>query len=311
MTYAMKQTFFPALLFFISACNVEDNSGVKKSVARKKLPEVNDTNQRIISYNDTEKLPFRTETDSGYFRGYTPEKIDSLEYADTNMLSKVLASIVSKKDIILLGKETLSHSVFINQKNKIRIDTLQNKETIIVSIYGFGGKKYQTIKINGKILKQNFPCGDDRIYDLPLDIESTSFRHFSFKGKVYYYMAAYALDMQGSSIGNINHHLLYDSTAGKLSVFTSWRFGQVFLFGDADGDDKLDFLDFNNDGMSPLIPYDDSALIHLYSCDKKGNFNQQKDATGNFYYISANTGNKFRQDSLNIKKYNWPVPINY
>jgi hypothetical protein len=307
----MRQLFFISFIFSYLACTDAEKREAKTD-AGKYMPEITDTVFRVTSHNDGVKFPYSTEQDSGYFSGYIPEQIDSLEAADTSMLFKALSGIIRKKDMVLLSNQTLSHSVSINQKNKTRNDTLKNAVATITSVYRFSGQETQIISINGKPVKQTVKAGDgDYVNDLAIDIDQASFRHFSFKGRAYYYMYAGVIDhgYGGGSIGNLNFHLLYDIEAGKLSIFTTCRWGRILLFGDINGDDRLDFLDFNNDDFCTSIPYSDTVKLSLYSCDKKGSFVLQKDAAGNPYYIKANTGYQYRQDSLNIKKYYWPVPI--
>jgi hypothetical protein len=311
ITCAMQRLTLTVLIFFLASCNSNNDSGHHKSIAQNLPPQTKNASQKAPGFNDSVQFPYSTKTDSGYFRGYVPEKIDSLEPADTSMLFKMLSAIIRKKDIVLLSKETLSHSVSINQKTKTRKDTLKNDAVTITSVYTFSGAGHQIISINGKRIAQRVKSHDgDYINDLALDIDHYSFRHFSFKGKPYFYINAHGMDMQGSSMGNVNHHLLYDIAAGKLSIFITCRFWRILLFGDINGDDQLDFLDFGNDEFCTTVPSSDSVKIHFFSCDKKGNFLLQKDAAGNAYYIAANTGSWYAQDSLNIKRCYWPVPIN-
>jgi hypothetical protein len=253
-------------------------------------------------------MPYRTEEDSGYFKGYVPEKLDSLETSDTSQLFRFLSKIISRKDIVLLNSETLSHSVFINQKTKIRFDTLKNRNSILISKYKFINPISQTIHINGLMVKKYKWIDDGLINDDVVDIDENSFRHFSFNSKEYYYFRARIFDMFGVSAGNICYHYIYDLGNKKLSHFIACRFYKI-LFGDVNGDNHLDYLDFDNSDFCTTIPYSDSVTIRLYSCNDKGFFVLQKDSRGMPYFIKGNTGREFSQDSFIVSQSYWPKSI--
>jgi hypothetical protein len=298
----MKWLSFFILLIFIASC--KDGEKKKQAV----IPEEAPANEQPVSYNDTVKMPYKTDYDSGYFKGYIPEKIDELEINDSSHLSLFLSRIISKKDIVLLSDETLSHSVMIDHKTNTRYDTLKNKQCTIVSIYKFGDSVSQRITINGVLLKTNVSKENSIINDDQIDFNGHSFRYFSFKGTVFYYIQAGSFDSFGTSMGNVIYHLIYSIKDNQLNCYETCRMAPM-LFGDVNGDDHLDYLDFDNSDFCTTIPYSQNVTIQLYSCDKKGKFVLQKDAAYKPYFIDGNTGHGFEQDSFNVKKYKWPKPL--
>lgn len=303
----MKWLPFLLLLFILLNCG---KAGKKHSDTGKRQKEalLQKPGSEKINYNDTVKFPWHTETDTGFFKGYIPEKIEAMEYGDTSGLFKFLSGLITKKNILLLDSFTLSHSVLIDHVTGIRIDTLTNDHTSIVSIYNFNNKPSQTITINGvKVRDYKYTNTDDCCEDIYL-INNYSFRHFSFNGKEYYYFSASPMDMFGTSAGNSQFRFIYDLENRKLNYLESCRF-HYMLFGDSNGDNHLDCLDFDNSDFCTTVPFSDSVTIHLYSVDGKGNLTLQKDKTGIPYFISGRTGVDFRQDSFIVKKTYWPVPI--
>jgi hypothetical protein len=269
-------------------------------------------NPGAISYNDTVNMPWPgmlgPDVDSGYFKGYIPEKIDSLEHADKKPLQQFLSGLISKKGIKLLNTETLSHSVLIDRKKQIRMDTLRNGQVTIISRYYFGKKETQTITVNGVELTKYKWDGAGSTREEVFDLDEGSFRYFSFKGQPFYYIQARSMYSSGSSMGNICYHFIFDPGKKGLGIFQSCRLYEM-LFGDLNGDDNLDYLDFDNTDFCTTIPLSDSVTIRLYSCDEKGNFTVQKDRAGKEYFIQGNTGDDLSQDSFIVKRYHWPVPL--
>ncbi len=255
-------------------------------------------------------LPFETLDDSGYFKGTSSEKIDEFEKRDASMLTKFLSTIIVKNDIILIDSQTLSHSVFINQRTKTRFDTLRNQNSIITSEYRFTERESQVIKLNGRVIKDYHWDGVDSTWENILDMEETSFRHFFFRGKEFYYIKARVMDGHYGSIHTIRYHLIYNPIAKSPDMFMTCRFEDM-LFGDANGDDELDYLDFNNADFCTGVPLSDMVTIQLYSCNDKGQFILQKDKKGKPHFINGRTGDSFMQDSFNIKESYWPVPIRH
>jgi hypothetical protein len=295
-------SFFISVVLFFSCRNKE----------KTKLPEkINEIGvERVLGYNDTVSMPSVTEPekDTGYFKGYMPEKIDAIEWKDTTLLFKFLSGIISKKDIILLNNETLSNSVLIDQKSKIRTDTLRNSRVVIVSKYKFSKLVSQKITINGLLVKDYKGTGNDIMGDDFIDFDPISFRHFSFKGEEFYYIRAGSLYSFGTSMGNVNYNLVYNVKHNRLNCFETCRFGYM-LFGDANGDDNLDYLDFNNSDFCTTVPGSDNVTIQLYSCNNRGDFILQKDSKGSPYFIEGNTGDDFSQNSFIVRKYYWFRPL--
>jgi hypothetical protein len=309
----MKWLFF--LLVFVFSCKSKNKTSIPVIKEHKVQDNVESLllkkEQANYNYNDTVTMPslFDPYADSGYFKGYLPEKIDGIEARDTTQLFRFLSNTINKKDIVLLNKETLSHSVFIDQKRKIRIDTLKNEQITIVSKYNLDEMKdEQRITINGVIIKDYNRTGVDSIPGDVFDLNEHSFRYFSFKGKKYYYIQASAFYSVGASMGNVCYHLIYDLANRRLSHFETCRFSSM-LFGDVNGDSNLDYLDFDNSDFCTTVPYSDNVTIHLYSCNNKGNFVLQKDTKEIPYAIEGNTGAHYHQDSFIIKRSYWPVKL--
>lgn len=292
----MKWFLFFMPVMFLFCCKSKDKP---KDPGIVKLKPVN--------YNDTVNMPWPGDSDfdSGYFKGTIPEKLDSIESYDANHLSVFLNSIISKKEIALMNKETLGHSVLVDQRKEVRFDTLKNGNTTIISIYSFGKVESQRITINGFIIRDYKWNNIDSLQEEVFDLEENSFRHFSFKGKEYYYIQAHSFYSFGGSARNVFYHLIYNLENRELSIFQTCRFNNM-LFGDANGDENLDYLDFNNADFCTGVPLSDSVTIQLYSCNKKGDFILQKDVNNKPYFIDGNTGDGFTQDSFIVKRMNWP-----
>jgi hypothetical protein len=217
------------------------------------------------------EMPFKTETDTGYFKGYPSRNLYSVEETDSTMLGIFLSKLADKKELVLLDSQTLSHSVFIDQHKKIRYDTLRNKHTLLISEYGFGDNEFQLVKLNSKIIQDYKHKETDEDWQDILDYNGESFRRFSFKGKKFYYIQASLMDGAGMSAGNVYRHILYDSKLNLLGEFLTCRFTPQ-LFGDVNGDDLLDYADFDNSDFCTTVPSSDRAFLRLYSLNDKGEF---------------------------------------
>lgn len=253
--------------------------------------------------------PYRTEEDSGYFKGYESIEIDTSAKGEENHLTRFLSSVISDKEVILLSNKIPSHSVFINPQKKIRFDTLRNNEVLLVSEHFFGEKEKQKITINGEIIRNYSWNGVDSLREDIYGINHDSFRYFSYKGSPYYYFNANIMGMSGGSAGNIYYHFVFNVKTKQLSSVYSCRFGKM-LVGDADGDNYLDFLHFDNSDFCTTVPSSDNVTIWLYSFDEKGKPILRKDLNGREYFIKGNTGAGYSQDSFIVKQYLWPVKLN-
>ena len=254
------------------------------------------------------KMPFRTEADTGYFRGYPGEFLNNIEETDSSQLALFLSNLVSKKDIVLIDSQSLSHTVFIDQQKKIRYDTLRNKKTILVSEYGFGGNEFQKVKLNGKTIQSYHYNEPNQNWQDIFNYYGRSFRHFSFKGKEFFYIQATIMDVTSTSSGNIVYHFLLDEELNQLATFITCRFS-IPLFGDVNGDDQLDYLDFSNPEFCTTIPSSDNALLQFYSFDNRGKFVLQKNKKNKPWFIEGKTGEGFMQDSFIVKDYLWPLKL--
>ncbi|MEO8769251.1 MAG: hypothetical protein ABI402_04185 [Ferruginibacter sp.] len=248
--------------------------------------------------------------DSGYFTGNVSRMVDYKKYTDTSMMGMFLSKNLDKKNILYLNKYSLSHTVFIDKKKKIRLDTLRNEDVTIISKYKFGDNKSQVILINGVVARtcKKKPNGDG---DDILNLEESSFRRFLFKGKEFYYITAYIMDCVGNSACLPNIYFLFDVKNKKLSEFFTFRVNDAYFFGDVNGDDKLDYLEIVNDGGYGL--YEDRLnhyKINLYSCNASGKFEQLKDPGNKEYFIEGNSGTDYYVgERMYIDKYYWPVKL--
>lgn len=267
--------------------------------------------QPVVEKADLEEefyeMPFRTETDTGYFRGYPAVFLNNIKETDSSQLARFLSNLISKKDIVLIDSQSLSHSVFIDQQKKIRYDTLRNKQTVLVSEYGFGDYEFQIVKLNGKTIQNYHYKEVDQNWQDILNYDGQSFRHFSFKGKEFFYVQASMMDGTGTSAGNIVYHYLFDEKLNRLAEFNTCRFA-LPLFGDINGDDRLDYLDFDNSEFCTTVPSSDNVLLQFYSFDK-GKFVLQENKKNKPWFIDGRTGDGFRQDSFIVKDYLWPVKL--
>ena len=228
------------------------------------------------------------------------------------MLTDFLSRNLIKKDIVLLNDYSLSHSVFIDKKKKLRLDTLRNKDVTIISRYIFGDKESQIITINGTVVRKYKDAGVDSLRHDILTLYESSFLDFRFKGKEFYFISAGIMDCGGGSACLTDMKLLFDVANKSLNEFLNFRIGaSSYLFGDIDGDDKLDFLDIQNDGGYGSVS--DSLnryRITFYSCRKSGIFEQVKDSEKKEYYIEGNSGTDYYVgEQMYIDKYYWPLKL--
>jgi hypothetical protein len=301
----MKWLPFFITLIMVNSCILKKG---KVLPATKDTVTITETEEMIVHGRLVPKMPWDTREDSGYFRGYQPDSISLLEEAGTSQLDVFLKGLIDKREIVLLNRETLSHSVLIDQTGKKRYDTLKNKYCSITSIYNFRTEESQEIKFNGKPFKK--VAGPEGVYndETILDFNNSSFRYFSFKGNKFYYIRAHFMDGRYGSIHTITYHLIYNLQNMSVSCFETCRYSPI-LFGDVDGDDRLDYLEFENSDFCTGVPSSDRATIFLYSCNEKGEFVLRKGKGNEPYYIEGNTGANYTQDSFIVKKANWIRPL--
>jgi hypothetical protein len=298
---SMKWLPFFILTILLFSCKGKKDKEIKSGI---KVATITDTTEEVLHGQMVLKMPVDTKEDSGYFKGYQPGIITALEETDNSQLGEFLSGLIDKRQIILLDSETLSHSVFIDQVNKKRYDTLKNKVCLITSTYDFGPEEIQQIKVNG--IPVNKMGGPNAQYEdvNVMDFDNSSFRHFAFKGNKFYYIQAVVMDGHAGSIGNVTFHLIYSLKDKKFSYFETCRFSPM-LFGDVDGDDQLDFLDFDNSDFCTGVPSSDRATIKIYSCNEKGEFVLRSDKVKEPWYIEGETGANYKQDSFIVGKSNW------
>jgi hypothetical protein len=301
----MLRFLFFVLLFMQYGCRDKPAAVIKETT-----PEFKQEVKQEIKYNDTAHLPWSIDPqdDTGYFKGKIPEPISRLEELDTTPLGISLAAMLNQQNIILLDSETLSHSVLIDQQKEIRTDTFRNKNSLLISRQYFGKAESQVVTLNGKTIIDYHWDGNRNNYEMVMDFNEKSFRHFSFYGKEYYYINANEAYSSGGSANNVFYHFIFNKQGKTLATFLTCRFWKM-LAGDINGDQYLDYLDFNNDNFCTTIPYSDDVTISLYSAAPTGEFVLQKDAAGKLWFIEAKTGQGFLQDSLNISASNWPRPL--
>ena len=300
----MKWLPFFMLVFLVSSCN--NNSKDKQTtIDSVSISSTGETSEPEELLSD---LPFDTREDTGYFKGYQPKKIKELEEPDHTQLGVFLSGLIDKRQIILLDSQTLSHSVFIDQVKKKRYDTLKNNVCLLTSIYDFSPNEIQEIKVNGiPVDKMGGPNAGYEDVNV-MDFYNSSFRFFSFKGNKFYYISAQVMDGHYGSISRVTFHLIYSLKDKKFSYFETCRFSPM-LFGDVNGDDQLDFLDFDNSEFCTMVPSSDRATIQLYSCNEKGDFVLQNGQDGKPFSIEGNTGAGYKQDSFIVKTANWIKPL--
>lgn len=301
----MRWFLFFMLLLTMNCCRNkpeplknDSSSGIKQYIEQK------------IEYNDTAHLPWsmNPQDDSGYFKGKIPEPISRLEEFDRTPLEQSLAAMLDQQHIQLIDRETLSHSVFIDQQKETRADTFRNKNSLLISRYFFGKDESQVVTLNGKTIFKYQWDGKKDSRDVIMNFNEASFRHFSFYGKEYYYINANQAYSFGGSAGNVFYHFIFDKNGKTLASFETCRFWKT-LIGDADGDQNLDYLEFNNEDFCTTVPSSDNVAISLYSAGPKNEFVLQKDAAGDPWLIEAKSGDDLAQDSLNIITSHWPRPL--
>lgn len=299
----MKWSLFIFILLLNYGCN---NKRVATPVS------VQDTTpqpaSRELTYNDTADMPWHIgpEGDSGYFKGLIPEPLDSIQSFENTPLERALSQMLHQQQLHMLDSETLSNSVFINQQKKIRTDTLRNKKNLLISNFGFGSKEWQKVFFNGKLLMSYVSGGNEEEWGPLFSFNPSSFRHFSFYGKEYYYINANEAYMHGASAGNVYYHFIWDKTNKIRGSFLTCRFW-LMLAGDVNGDRQLDYLDFNNDDFCTTVPSSDEVTITLWSSGPAGTLLEQTDKAGQRWSIDARTGDDYKQDSFNIIRSYWPV----
>lgn len=266
--------------------------------------------EQKTGYNDTAHLPWsmNPQDDSGYFKGKIPEQITRFEEFDSTPLDRSLAAILNQQQLKLIDSQTLSHSVFINQLKETRIDTFRNKNSLLISRYYFGKREWQVVTLNGKTIFDYHWNGKEDEKEMVMDFNESSFRHFLFNDIEYYYINANQAYCSGGSAQNVFYHFIFNNKGKTLAAFETCRFWKI-LVGDVNGDQNLDFLEFNNDNFCTTVPYSDDVTINLYSVSPTGEFILQKDASGKPWSIEAKTGDDFLQDSLNIITTHWPRPL--
>ena len=257
------------------------------------------------SYVDSFPITFIWSDDTGYFKNLGQYRIDSLEEKDPSPFFRFIDSILDKRQIILLNRSGLTHSCRISADSIYRTDTFTYGKTSIIQKGNKLDEELSFLKIDGHLIK--VPEGNTFYRGELFNFDESSFRHFIFNKKEYYYISATLLGYFGTSMGNVCFHLLYDLNSHHLNLFTSCRF-EAIMFGDANGDDRLDFLDFDNSGMCTTVPSSSAFTIQLYSDNGKGNFALQKDKTGKPYFIDGDRGSDFaKADLLTIERMHWPV----
>ncbi|MEQ1676409.1 MAG: hypothetical protein ABL876_06905 [Chitinophagaceae bacterium] len=263
------------------------------------------------AYNDTARMPWsmNLEDDTGYFKGLIPEPIVRFEEFEDNRLGQGLTGLLNQENIQLLDSETLSHSVFIDPVKKIQRDTMRNKSTTIISSIYKGKGEWQKVTLNGRtVVDYSWNGTEGEEYGPMMDFDPSSFRHFSFHGKEYYLILANEAFTFGGSARNISYYYIWNEKLQLVGLFQSCRFEKKLL-GDANGDQILDFLEFDNSDFCTTVPGSDKVTIRLWSVNPEGNFAIQKDPAGTPWFIEAKTGDNLSQDSLNIIRSHWPKSL--
>ena len=302
------------IVVFLTCCTYQQKEKIKQQFVdsiKSISPEIL-LNQKGEIYTDSFAAEYILLSDTGYFKNLGIKKINALTYPLNNLLDSFLDKLVVKKEIILLIKEGLSHSCRVIDNGNRRFDTLQNGKVSfiqkeILGLYSEDNNGRSVLRIDGKVVKAKSITDTESEY--LFDFDASSFRHFSFYDKEFYYIRANQTGSMGASMGNVSYHLIYDLSLNKLFYLETCRLENVILFGDVNGDKSIDFINFDNSEFCTTVPGSDRVVIQLYSY-KNGKFILQKDKKGVPYSIEGNTGFHYAQDSFNIKKSYWPVKLN-
>lgn len=184
----------------------------------------------------------------------------------------------------------------------IRRDSIRNKNISIIQVAKVDEGTTVDFSIDGFSFKST-PWAD------ALEFNMDAFRHFRYKGNEYYYLQGNFINSFGGSMRNVCYHIIYMLGSKQVNYFTSCRFDKVFCFGDVDGNESLDYLDFKNEDFCTMLPSSADFMVNFYSCNEKGKFEIQKDKKGKHYFINGNSGENLLQDSFNISSHYWPLQI--
>lgn len=244
------------------------------------------------------------EDDTGYFKNHSVDTVSSIgqDWFSTGKLNAFLFNNLDTSSIRLLNRTGLAHSCWISPDTTIRIDTLSCNGFVLCQKINMKSNKLLYLKINNHLT-------DSYTEDL-LDYNEGSFRDFIFKGKEYYFFTAMILKSSGGSASAIEYQLIYDKEKRSLNTFDNFRVGGDLLFGDLDGDDRLDFLEVDNDGGMGIDTFNHFKISVYSNNNRSGKFELLKDKSGLPYFIEGNSGGEyFIGDSMNITRSHWPKPL--
>ncbi len=293
-----------AILFLLIACRQR----VHKKEPAQELPLiVNDSNyvpHDSIGPGGAKVISLVWLEDTGYFRIQGPAVIHSLDetWGDTCRLLRFMQTNLSTKDILLLNSTGLLHTIHITADTVWRMDTLSGDHTLIIQKVNQDSQKLISLSIDGH--KSVWPTVDQ------LELYGDSFREFNFKGHRFYYLNAMIMGSHGGSASLIRYNILYDRDRKTIDLFDDFRTHGHLYFGDVDGDDRLDYLDLQNDGGYGLDTINHFRITLWSHNPVTGYFMQRKDASGKEYFIEGNSGTDYYVgDALLVDKFYWPVTL--
>lgn len=227
---------------------------------------------------------------------------------EQNGLSDFVTKNLSVKDIQEVKEDSVRLFSRTDSIHEMIYDTLRNKRVRIILSTCYGNKESQVIFVNGKEISR-YEKSRKEEGDL-LSVIENSFRHFKFKGREFYYMQAMPAGRSGGSAALIRYQLFFDVQNKVLSKFLNFRIEEMPLFGNVNGDDRLDFLQIENEGGYGIDSIN-NFTVKIWSCNKEGIFEVLKDSTGKEYSLEGNSGSdKYVGQNFNIRKYYWPVKLN-
>lgn len=293
-----------AILFLLIACR---KPGHKKEPVNEFPLIVHDSNyvpHDSIGPGGAKVVSSFWHSDTGYFRIEGPAVIRNLDETgnDTCQLLRFLQANLSTKDIRLLNTTGLLHTIHITADTVWRMDTLTGDHTVIIQKVNQDSMKLVSLKIDGH--KNEWPSVD------LMEMYDDSFREFDFKGHRFYYLSAMIMGSHGGSASLIRYNILYDRDRKTIDLFDDFRTHGHLYFGDVDGDDRLDYLDLQNDGGYGLDTINHFRITLWSHNPATGYFVQRKDARGKEYFIEGNSGTDYYVgEAFKVDKLYWPVPM--
>ena len=131
-------------LFFISliiiSCNQQPQESQSKASYDSVVAFVHDSlpKETTKTHLDSFEADYILIKDTGYFKNLAIPKVSMLGFPIGDQLHAFLDNLISKKDVIILNKEGLSHSCRIIDSGNIRFDTLRTGKISFIQKQTFG-----------------------------------------------------------------------------------------------------------------------------------------------------------------------------